>query len=242
MKICSRKKVKDKNKMSLTKVKGNMYSWTTHQWNPLCGACPHGCSYCSTKKFMRYPGVKKKYSGPPYLSVKELLSIHMGKDKVIFVCSQNDLFAKEISFRITNAIITQCHMFNNTYLFQSKNPSRFKEFKFPEKTILCTTIETNRIYPEYMGKAPLPFLRATAMGDLLRVKKYLTIEPIMDFDLSELIDLVKMVNPEQVNIGADSGNNHLPEPSKEKLLKLIIELKDITKINAKHNLERLLKC
>jgi hypothetical protein len=44
----------------------------------------------------------------------------------------------------------------------------------------------------------------------------------------------------QVNIGADSGNNHLPEPSKEKVLQLIEALKEFTVIDQKRNLNRIL--
>jgi hypothetical protein len=63
----------------------------------------------------------------------------------------------------------------------------------------------------------------------------------MDFDLREMVELIKECNPVQVNIGADSGNNNLPEPGKEKLLELIKELKKFTTIAKKTNLERLLR-
>ena len=36
------------------------------------------------------------------------------------------------------------------------------------------------------------------------IKTYVIIEPIMDFDLEELVALIKLFNPEQVNIGKDS--------------------------------------
>jgi hypothetical protein len=62
----------------------------------------------------------------------------------------------------------------------------------------------------------------------------------MDFDLEEMVELIKRCNPVQVNIGADSGNNHLPEPSMEKLLALIDELQKFTTIARKSNLGRLL--
>jgi hypothetical protein len=42
------------------------------------------------------------------------------------------------------------------------------------------------------------------------------------------------------NIGADSGNNHLPEPSAEKVLALIEELGRFTTIARKRNLGRIL--
>ena len=41
------------------------------------------------------------------------------------------------------------------------------------------------------------------------------------FDLDEMVSMIKSCGPLRVNIGgADSKNNHLPEPSKEKLLSL----------------------
>lgn len=46
---------------------------------------------------------------------------------------------------------------------------------------------------------------------------------------------------EQVNIGADSGGNHLPEPSAAKVLALIEELVKFTTVERKKNLARLLK-
>ncbi|HYQ55883.1 MAG TPA: hypothetical protein VEP89_00965 [Draconibacterium sp.] len=41
-------------------------------------------------------------------------------------------------------------MFDKKYLFQSKNPKRFADFELPPKSVVCTTIETNRWYPEIM--------------------------------------------------------------------------------------------
>lgn len=34
----------------------------------------------------------------------------------------------------------------------------------------------------------------------------------MDFDLKEFVTLLKISNPVQINIGADSGSNNIPEP------------------------------
>ena len=91
-----------------------------------------------------------------------------------------------------------------------------------------------------MGDTPFPDMRADDMNDLDGWDRYVTIEPIMDFDLFEMICLIKKCNPKQVNIGADSGNNHLPEPSKDKILELINELKKFTIIDQKQNLKRLI--
>ena len=92
-----------------------------------------------------------------------------------------------------------------------------------------------------MKNAPHPENRAFGMyGFAGYVKTYVTIEPIMDFDLDKMVALIKMCNPKQVNIGADSGNNHLPEPSKEKVLQLIDELQKFTVIHNKKNLKRII--
>lgn len=62
----------------------------------------------------------------------------------------------------------------------------------------------------------------------------------MDFDLYQMVGLIKQCSPVQVNIGADSGNNNLPEPSKEKVFELINELEKFTIVHKKKNLNRIL--
>ena len=225
--------------MALNKSKGNMYEWITHTWNPLAGECPHGCSYCSTNKLMRYPGIKNKYSGPPRLHEKELKT-NLGKCNFIFVCAQSDLFASDVKAGDIRSILDYCSAFDNKYLFQSKSPYRIGNFDLPDNSVVCTTIETNRMYEDIMKNCPLPINRAYGMMRL-ELPKYVTIEPIMDFDLDEMIMLIEYCEPVQVNIGADSGNNNLPEPSKEKILALISELEKFTKVKQKSNLARLLK-
>ena len=64
-----------------------------------------------------------------------------------------------------------------------------------------------------------------------------TLEPVLDFDINGLVNMINLMKPEWVNLGADSGGHKLPEPSKEKLLKLI----DRIEIRQKKNLKRLLK-
>ena len=87
-----------------------------------------------------------------------------------------------------------------------------------------------------MGNTPKPHERAFHLPE----NSYITIEPIMDFDLKDFVSLLKVAKPKQVNIGADSGRNGLPEPPKEKVLKLIDELQEFTTIHNKANLKRIL--
>lgn len=223
------------NEMGLNFVKpgSNMYSWINATWNTVKGECPHGCTYCYMKRW----GEQK----PVRFDEKEL-NTDLGSGNFIFVGSSCDLFARPIPDKWIIDTLNLCGSFHmNTYLFQSKNPEGFKDFEvyIPLKSRLCTTIETNRHY-EQMGDTPHPSMRSEDMHDLESWQKYVTIEPIMDFDLDEMVNLIRWCNPIQVNIGADSGNNHLPEPSKEKLLALIGELKGFTVIDQKKNLNRIL--
>lgn len=221
--------------MALTESKGNMYSWVTHTWNTIKGECPHSCTYCYMKRWGKQKNIR----------FDELeLNTNLGAGNFIFVGSSCDLFADRIQRTwIADTLVACDHYKGNRYLFQSKNPERFAEFEFyfpkDNKTCLCTTIETNRHYSE-MGEAPNTKDRAIAMNQFMNHPTFVTIEPIMDFDLPELVKLIKLCHPNQVNIGADSGNNNLPEPSKDKLLALIDELQKFTKIDQKRNLKRLL--
>ena len=75
----------------------------------------------------------------------------------------------------------------------------------------------------------------------LPFRKMITVEPVMDFDIDIFLQWIRTINPEQVNIGADSGGNNLPEPSPEKLRKFIQALQaGGTKVHVKDNLKRLL--
>lgn len=71
------------------------------------------------------------------------------------------------------------------------------------------------------------------------IKTFVTIEPIMDYDIDELVSLIKMCKPEQVNIGANTYTEiQLPQPSNgNKLVSLILQLIPYTRIKEKKNLK-----
>lgn len=219
--------------MGLNASKGNMYSWVTDTWNTIKGKCSHDCTYCYMHKW----GPQR----PVRFDEKELFT-DLGTGRIIFVGSSCDMFAVTIPDKWIIDTLNFCGSFcGNEYLFQSKNPAGFKDFAIyiPKSSRLCTTIETNRYYPE-MGNTPDPSIRSEDMHDLADFRRYVTIEPIMDFDLEEMVNIIRWCNPEQVNIGADSGDNGLPEPSKGKVMQLIDALKEFTTIDQKRNLSRLL--
>jgi hypothetical protein len=90
-----------------------------------------------------------------------------------------------------------------------------------------------------MGKTPCFNDRLWGLGHW-QGRKMIAIEPVLDFDLFPMFQGIKDVLPEQVNIGADSGRNGLPEPPREKIEELIELLVPFTKVILKKNLRRLL--
>lgn len=222
--------------MGLNKQKGNMYGFVTHTWNTVKGKCPHDCPYCYMK---RYPQTELHFD-------EKELKTDLGEENFIFVGSSCDMFADDIPPEWIIATLMHCEKFNNEYLFQTKNPEAYSGYGANiaaiEDFVLCTTIETNRFYSDYMGSAPGPRERSLAMQKIPYNKKHVTIEPIMDFDLEFFLLFLLDCNPIQVNIGADSGGNNLPEPDKEKINTLIEELKNNNiQVHLKNNLKRLIK-
>ncbi len=77
------------------------------------------------------------------------------------------------------------------------------------------------------------------MGELKGMRRFVTIEPIMDFNLVALLLAIEFIGPEFVTIGADSKGHGLVEPPWKKVEILISELSKFTEIRQKKNLERL---
>jgi protein gp37 len=168
-----------------------------------------------------------------------------GSGKTIFVCSGIDMFCDAVPEEMIRRVLQFASRFDNEYLFQSKNPVRFLLFvnQFPARTILGTTIETNReeLIEEVSTSVPPVLHRAIAMRRVPdKFKRMVSIEPIMDFDSPEMFNLINYIQPGFVSIGADSKGHGLKEPSKEKIEKLIGRLSNYTSVYEKKNLSRLL--
>ena len=223
--------------MPLNKSTGNMYDFITHTWNTIKGECPHGCSYCYMKRWGKQP--------PLHFDEKELKT-DLGKNNFIFIGSSCDMFAESIPDEWIIKTLEHCAQYpENKYFLQTKNPDRLYYFsdELKSNVSICTTLETNRVYEGIMNNSPAIIDRVLSFASIPTEHKFITIEPIMAFDLLEFITMIRYCNPRQVNIGADSNpkRNNLPEPPKEKILELIAKLETFTKVVQKKNLKRLLK-
>lgn len=222
----------------LNKAKGDMYKFINYTWNPIKGKCLHNCSYCYMKQM-------NPNANPPRLAEYEL-DTDLESGSSIFIGSSTDMFADNIPSEWITRVLDYCYQKNcaekpNTYLLQSKNPKRFLEFinhPVMKRVVFCTTIETNRFYPEIMNNAPKIEERVEAMEEIAKQGRstMVTAEPLMQFDLEEMVALIKRCNPKLVNIGRNSCRSiELPEPTREEVQQLTSELKEFTKVNIKDN-------
>ena len=213
--------------------KGNMYEFVTHTWNPIKGKCFHGCTYCYMKKMC----TRLK---APRLDAAELTS-YLECSNFIFVGSSIDMWAKDIPNHWIKIVLDYCDKSANKYLFQSKNPSRILDFiTHPvfHRSVVCTTIETNRSYPDVMCNSPEIEERVRAMEKIADsdIDTYVTAEPLMQFDLDEMVEYIRRCNPKQVNIGRNNNRKvELPEPTADEVKALVEELEKFTKVEIKKN-------
>lgn len=214
-----------------------MYPFVDFTWNPIRGKCPHQCVYC----FMKGRDV-----GPLRLDEK-VLEDNLGSGRTIFVGSSTDMFAEKVPAEWIIQVLKICKAHDNTYVFQSKNPDRFVRLsqtvdmaeRFPPKTILGTTLESNREYGQSVY-APPAWARAACFLNLRPFKKMVSIEPIMAFGHTVFLDWLRQIKPTFVSVGADSQGHNLPEPTAIELDNFVVALRDITEVKLKKNLDRLL--
>ena len=212
--------------------KGNMYEFVSHTWNVIKGRCFHNCAYCYMKKWKQ---------NSLHFDNKELTT-DLGSNNFIFVGSGTDMFANNINPIWVTRVLDYCNRFNNKYLFQSKDPANIlRHIDHPvfQKSVVCTTIESNRFYPSVMGKAPAIEERVSAMVKISDkgITTFVTCEPIMDFDVDDLTSFVLRCHPQQVNIGRNSWPEvSIPEPTNEKVAEFISKLTPSAHVKLKKNI------
>jgi DNA repair photolyase len=215
---------------------------TMQTWNVFTG-CRHACSYCWARPLAlgRLRGRQKYSQGfAPTFHPGEL-----GKTfkpgQFIFVASMGDISFAEA--RDVYQVLQVIRRYPETmFLFCTKNPRCYllwEDMRFPENLYLGATIETNRRYPD-VSRTPTPFDRYLALGAVKHHTKFVSIEPLMEFDLDILIRWLREIRPEIVEVGADNHGHCLREPGPEKVRELLAELRNfVPTVVEKEGLSRL---
>ena len=214
-------------------------------WSPISG-CEHGCSYCFARKLaegrLRHTARYKHGFGPAPNA--DELGKRFKPGETVFVVSMGDLWGSWVPAYWIDAVLETCRASPETrFLFLTKNPARYGAFLgyLPPLAYLGATIESTYVEPE-ISKAPRCWERYIALAQLDYPRKFVSIEPIMDFNPGDgptgFVGWIKDIGPEFVYIGADNHHCHLREPSLVKTLALIEALGKFTAVRLKTVRER----
>ncbi|MBE0522244.1 MAG: hypothetical protein IBX39_08295 [Candidatus Methanoperedenaceae archaeon] len=226
-------------------IKSNrMYPFSKEQINPHVG-CEFGCTYCAfrklTHRLSNCPDCKTYVPHYHLERLKKSPKKTEGKE-FISLCLNGDISFASVNFIQT--VVNYCEQwYDRTFLIQSKNPAMLLLFKFPYNVVLGTTIETNynaigknNVPYSSISHAPRPEDRYRAIRRVKNNDVHITIEPVMDFHIDEMVGWMKDIpRLKVINIGYDSRPqlNHLPEPPLMKVKELIDRLEPIAEVRQK---------
>lgn len=117
-----------------------------YTWNPVTG-CKHGCGYCYARRISR-TGFEPKFHKSRLSQPAEIKT-----PSTFFVGSMADLFGEWVPIEWIDSIleiVEKCPQ--HKFLFLTKNPIRYLEFKFPDNCWLGTTVTKNGDLVYRMGK------------------------------------------------------------------------------------------
>jgi len=211
-----------------------MFTIVTRTWNPVTG-CTHLCRYCWARDLAAKLRGSSRYGEgfAPKLVEKELRATFK-PGEAVFVSDMGDLFCEGVPDAWIKRVLERAAEFPETrFLFLTKNPARYATFLdlFPPGSALGATIETNKdeLYREHaISRAPPPSERCRAMRDLRWERKFVSVEPILDFDLDEFARWIADIAPFLVYVGYDNYGHRLPEPPLAKALDLVERLGEFT--------------
>lgn len=215
-------------------------------WNPFAG-CKHECVYCYAREQAKRRKNKcdKCYNFEPHAHFNRL-SQKFKAGETVFVCSMGDIaFASDEEFELILSTIEKYP--KTTFMLQSKDPRCFLHHEYlTDNVLIGTTIETTKNTQELeISKAPRPIDRVIRMiqarNPIRRPslpERYVTIEPVLDFDLDTMVKWMQGIEPRFVYVGYlnplwKAKKLQLPEPPLAKVKELCWELAKFTEVRLK---------
>jgi len=165
-----------------------------YTWNPISGYCWHECPYCYMRqRWKRFPDMAIQKFRHDFLQ-----DSFPRKPSVIFVGSSSDMLGDWVpAWQIQSVLNVAGIHPGHTFLFLTKNPSRYKDFLIPENCWCGTTVDgTERTS------------RNCAILETLSVtKKWVSVEPMI-----EKVHPKDVLFADWIVVGADSrrGENKPP--------------------------------
>lgn len=183
--------------------------WT---WNPVKGKCLFNCQYCYMKPLFK----RFKWDETLRIDINEMLWVPR-KPSRIGVCYNLDLFHPKVpKYWVKEVISVAWTNPQNTYLFLTKFPPAYGEFRFPENAWLGTTWDGLKLTE---GNAEI----LDARRPLEDTCKFVSFEPLLakpNFTLSQVPGI------DWIIIGADSTRG-AKKPPMEWATELIDQARDI---------------
>jgi protein gp37 len=212
-----------------------MFRTVTKTWNVFSG-CRFSCDYCWSRPLIegRLAHLPKYKAGFEPTFHPEELKKKFKPGEFVGVALMGDIsFAAPAQLDEVFDVIARFPKTN--FLLQTKDPSLFSRLpacELPKLNVYYgSTLETNRVYDCSM--APSPATRFVSLYQLSAPHKFVSVEPIMDFDLGGFVHWLEELKPDIVELGYDNYGHRLVEPKLAKTLELIEMLEQFTIVRRK---------
>ena len=122
----------------LNKQGKNKIDFCDYTFNPVAG-CKHGCPYCYLLRMeKRFPGFMEPKFRPHYLANP----LKIKKPSRIFIGSSGDMFGDFIPSEWIQSVLNFCELQKqHIFLFLTKNPKRYGDFRAIENGWYGTTVD-----------------------------------------------------------------------------------------------------
>ena len=172
----------------------NRIDYLDYTWNCVKGLCKRGCSYCFMQRYYK----RFKLNPKIRLDEKELNRKFPKNSCKIGICFNHDLFGDWISSEWIYKIIKRTEENpQHTFIFLTKNPLRYNNFKFPKNCWLGTTVDgtINTI-------KNLKYIQSIEHFNLI---KFVSFEPLIEITYLKEIDLDFFKKLDWMIVGADTN-------------------------------------